>query len=409
MTPRPLPTRGPFLQGTRFVVVMHAYVKLGCALSAGDASLAQIADSPKGTDPIPSQTRNLGALMPVVDQRRRSDAPSLSMESIPRRQPGSAAEQPLWTRMHALIREGSDQLPLPGLGDTAARWRALSRVASEDLSLAKLFEGHTDALAVLAELAPDRCAHAGIWGVWAAESSHASVSICTRDGLAVSLVGSKFWCSGAALCDHALVTCWEGNAGPYLAAVDLSAPGVRIGTDGWNAVGMADTRSVCVHFDHVAATLVGARGAYLHRPGFWHGAAGIAACWYGGAMALAEELVAHLGPHPDAIRLAHLGAVDRALGDASGSLREVATWIDDHPHDDARRVVLRVRSSVEAAALSVLDHAGRALGASAFCLNRRFARAAADLPVYLRQSHAEQDLAALGRLAFEGGSVDWAL
>lgn len=348
--------------------------------------------------------------MRVVDQRRRAGAPSLSMElPMADHELGSAAEQPLWARMHGLMREGLDQLPLPGLGNTIGRWRMLSRVASEDLSLAKVFEGHTDALAILAELAPDRPTSAGIWGVWAAESSNACVSIASRDGLAATLVGTKLWCSGAATCDHALVTCWAANAGPYLAAVDISAPGVRIGTDGWNAVGMADTRSVCVHFDHVAATLAGAEGAYLNRPGFWHGGAGIAACWYGGAIALAEELLAHLGPHPDAIKLAHLGAVDRALGDASASLREVATWIDDHPHDDARQMVLRVRASVEAAALSILDHAGRALGASAFCLNRRFARAAADLPVYLRQSHAERDLAALGSLACEGGAARWAL
>jgi alkylation response protein AidB-like acyl-CoA dehydrogenase len=348
--------------------------------------------------------------MRVVSQRTRDSAASRSIEPpIPGRERGRDAEQPLWARMHELMRKGSDQLPQPGSGNTAERWRALARIASEDLSLAKVFEGHTDAFAILAELAPARAMPAGICGVWAAESSNARVSIGARDGLATTLTGTKLWCSGAAICDHALVTCWAEDAGPYLAAVDMSAPGVRIGTDGWNAVGMADTRSVCVHFDHVAATLVGAEGAYLDRPGFWHGGAGIAACWYGGAMALAEELVAHLGPRPDAIKLAHLGAVDRALGDASASLREAAAWIDDSPHDDARQIALRVRASVEAAALSVLDHAGRALGASAFCLNRRFARAAADLPVYLRQSHAERDLAALGRLAFEGGSVRWAL
>ena len=33
---------------------------------------------------------------------------------------------------------------------------------------------------------------------------------------------------------------------------------------------------------------MGADGAYLDRPGFWHGGAGIAACWHGGAVALAQ-------------------------------------------------------------------------------------------------------------------------
>jgi hypothetical protein len=43
-----------------------------------------------------------------------------------------------------------------------------------------------------------------------------------------------------------------------------------------------------------------------------------------------------------------------------------------------------------------MSHAGRALGAAPLCRNERFARAMADLPVFLRQSHAERDLAALG-------------
>jgi len=46
------------------------------------------------------------------------------------------------------------------------------------------------------------------------------------------------------------------------------------------------------------------------------------------------------------------------------------------------------------------------------CRNPRFARAMADLPVYLRQSHAERDLAALGTCDLdddEGGTPPWPL
>jgi hypothetical protein len=51
-----------------------------------------------------------------------------------------------------LVEAGLDVLPRPGSGQTLARWRVLAAVASHDLSLVKLFEGHTDALAILAEL-----------------------------------------------------------------------------------------------------------------------------------------------------------------------------------------------------------------------------------------------------------------
>ena len=52
-----------------------------------------------------------------------------------------------------LVRQGLDRLPLPGQGATLQRWQALCAVAEHDLSLAKLYEGHTDALAVMAEVA----------------------------------------------------------------------------------------------------------------------------------------------------------------------------------------------------------------------------------------------------------------
>jgi hypothetical protein len=41
----------------------------------------------------------------------------------------------------------------------------------------------------------------------------------------------------------------------------------------------------------------------------------------------------------------------------------------------------------------------RALGPGPLCLDEQHARAVADLTVYVRQSHAERDLAALGSLA----------
>jgi hypothetical protein len=61
---------------------------------------------------------------------------------------------------------------------------------------------------------------------------------------------------------------------------------------------------------------------------------------------------------------------------------------------------------VEEAATAVMNHATRTLGAGPLCRNARFARALADLPVFLRQSHAERDLAALGELVAAAGQGD---
>ncbi|MGV7246189.1 acyl-CoA dehydrogenase, partial [Caballeronia sp. M23-90] len=52
------------------------------------------------------------------------------------------------------------------------------------------------------------------------------------------------------------------------------------------------------------------------------------------------------------------------------------------------------------------ERAGRALGAAPLCRNRHFASLMADLPVFIRQSHAERDEAALAeRIVKEEGSA----
>ncbi|MDZ5602789.1 acyl-CoA dehydrogenase family protein [Pseudomonas sp. RP23018S] len=312
--------------------------------------------------------------------------------------------------MQALCSRHFDTLPLPGQGRTLQRWQTLAQVAGCDLALAKLYEGHTDALAILAECAPAGFARAGIWGVWAAEPPDARARIVAREGREVRLQGRKAWCSGALQIDRALITAWAEDDQPYLVALDLRHPSQRISAEGWQAVGMASTASIELSFDDSPATLIGQAGDYLNRPGFWHGGGGIAACWYGAAHALAGYLREHCRqPRADAHAQAHLGAVDVALQGARLALQDCARWIDRHPLADAELPVRRVRAVVEQAAETVIHHVGRALGATPFCRTGHFARLSADLPVYLRQSHAERDLAALGQQVAHLAVGDWPL
>ena len=170
--------------------------------------------------------------------------------------------------------------------------------------------------------------------------------------------------------------------------------------DTWPAVGMAASDTLNVRFTGVEGTPVGQLGSYTDRPGFAHGGAGVAACWFGGARAVAETLLAaaanrDVGPHA----LAHLGAVDVALSTAGDALRLAAAEIDADPEDarqGARLRVLRLRALVEATATEVMSRVGRALGAGPLCHDGAHARRVADLTVYLRQHHAERSLAELG-------------
>jgi alkylation response protein AidB-like acyl-CoA dehydrogenase len=294
---------------------------------------------------------------------------------------------------------------LPGHGETLARWQALGAVSAFDLALVKLYEGHTDALAILAELDGAQPEDGSAWAVWAAEPPTARLR-ATGDCL---LQGTKAWCSGAASVTHALVTAWNERDESILAAVDLRQPGVTVTDSGWTAVGMHASASVDVHFDNVQARCIGGPRAYLERPGFWQGGAGIAACWYGAAAAIAEFVGRGARRRADPHALAHLGAIDATLAATAALLRETAALIDRAPEADAMLAAMRARLGAERAASQVMEHAGRALGAAPLCRDSHFAHLMADLPVFIRQSHAERDEASLAHRVLEEEGNSWQL
>ncbi len=250
----------------------------------------------------------------------------------------------------------------------------------------------------------------GLWGVWAANPP-ADPLVARRDGDRWQLDGTKPWCSGAGCCDHALVTA-RTDDGYRLFAVDLAAPGAAPVAGSWPASAMQGSDSRSVRFEGVPAAAAGGPDDYLQRPGFWHGAAGVAAVWWGGARGVARALARAdarraLNPHA----LAHAGAADAALAAAWAALAAAAACFDDDPADSsatARLTAARARAAVESAATEVVGRTGRALGAAPLALDAAHGRRVADLDLYLRQSHAERDLEELGRQSLDAGAFPWA-
>src|SRR5690606_23250495 len=127
------------------------------------------------------------------------------------------------------------------------------------------------------------------------------------------------------------------------------------------------------------ARAVGDTRSYLDRPGFWHGGIGVAACWLGAGIAAARPLLARSGrPDADPHTLAHLGAVDVAVGGAMWALDAAAVEIDrDGPRADpdrARHRAVRVRAIVESAVEETLRRVGRALGPGPLAMDPRHAQ-----------------------------------
>lgn len=302
---------------------------------------------------------------------------------------------------------GRLELPLPASGRTRERWQRLALLAEEDIVAARIAEAHADAVAILDELGGKPPDPGQLWGVWAAESSDAVLRATDVGGGAYTLSGTKVWCSGAGFCTHALVTARLDDRRRGLFAVTLIDPAVKALPSTWWNAGMAGSDTRSVQFTNAHAVVVGDPGQYLDRPGFWHGAIGVAACWLGGARKVAEPLYRCAGGESaDAYSLAHLGAVDAALAAGDAMMEAAATQVDSDPFDRAGTAQLlarRIRATVEHAADEAITRTGRALGPGPLCQDGRHAQRVADLSIYIRQSHAERDLAELGRLAGHQG------
>lgn len=336
----------------------------------------------------------------VVRLTEGTDSASDPIRQLGTSVPATRRTQPLLTWARGI----GQRVPAPGAGRTRQRWEVLATVAARDLVAARVLEPHLDALAIL-----DEAANAGVdtidpgtatWGVWAAEGPGVRLEASVHDGAWV-LDGVKPWCSLAGDVSAGLVTAWVDERRRGLFAVQGSDPGFSADAGDWHPAGLAEVTTATVTMRAVAALPIGGPGWYLSRPGFAWGGIGVAAVWFGGAVALARRLVVEAGRRaPDDIALLHLGEVDVRLTAARVLLAHAADEIDEGraTGSDGAHLAARVRHVVAAAAEEVLLRTGHGLGPGPLSREPEHARRVADLSLYLRQHHAERDAVALGRM-----------
>jgi len=296
-----------------------------------------------------------------------------------------------------IIRKLRSQLgeppPLPGHGQTAMRHAKFWAAGAEDLSFARIAEAHWDAVAILSESGRQPKSGA-LYGVWASESPGHALRM-QMDGDALTICGTKMFCSGAGLVDYALVTVTVPEK--LLLEVDLREADNSVGYDysAWATPAFQETHTGSVTFtahpidEHA---VLGKAGWYLDRPGFWHSACGPAACWAGGAETIVQY--ARANPRADAHTLAHLGAMHSSVWTMRTCLEAAGREIDATPGDSAMAQVraLTVRHVVEQQCTDILRRFARAYGPFPLSMAADVSRRYHELDLYLRQSHAERDL-----------------
>lgn len=296
--------------------------------------------------------------------------------------------------------------------DTATLLRRLGRA---DLSAARLFEGHVNAVKLIAlhggdevrGRAFDLVRAGGLLGVWGADDG-APVRLDrdgtgegdkARDGGAAAwgrLSGAKRYASGLGLVDAAIVTVTAPD-GPRMVLVDARDTD-RQRPERWTATAMRATRSG-VHdltgIEVAAADLIGPPGALSTEPWFEGGIWRYAAAHVGGAEALVQatlDLLAASGRAGDPHQAARLGRAlaltesARRMVDACAVLVETANPADPAATGRAVSHALLTRALVEDACVEVLALAERALGMIAHDAAAPVDRIRRDLSLYLRQA-----------------------
>jgi hypothetical protein len=290
-----------------------------------------------------------------------------------------------------------DPPPLPAHGSTAQRHAKLWQAGAENLSYARIAEAHWDAVAILAEAGrtpkPD-----ALYGVWASEvPGHAlRVESCDETKL---ISGTKMFCSAAGLIDRALVT--VGDKEKLLVEVDVreTTSSLAMDTSTWVTSAFQETNTGSVTFTSHPLdddAVIAGTGWYLDRPGFWHGACGPASCWAGGAAGLVAYAKANRRSDPHT--LAHLGAMNSAVWAMQSCLQTAGHEIDAAPMEvEAAHIrALTVRHIVEQYCTDILRRFARAYGPFPLSMDPQISQRYQELDLYLRQSHAERDLQALG-------------
>jgi alkylation response protein AidB-like acyl-CoA dehydrogenase len=323
-----------------------------------------------------------------------------------------------------------------GLGPFRRRahplWRMTSELAAADLSLARCWEGHANALTLIDALGTDAqrsrwfrgvVERGEKWVAWSGEPQAPKPGEKQRFGTTVTRTddgwivdGSKAFATSATGADWAIIL--VNPAGPggarhlggaddslLLLACQLSHPSITVDASWWDPVGMRATASHVVKFDKTPIPddwQIGKPGAYL-REG-WQAAfiPHYAASFLGAARraySYALEYVGRQRKADDAYVQQRVGRMVVDIRTADLWLAHVADLWDRDQRASAQAAGSQARHLVEHLALATVDNCIRVCGARSLIRPSPVERILRDLTFYVRHDNADHILATIGRAA----------
>jgi hypothetical protein len=295
--------------------------------------------------------------------------------------------------------------------------RNLARVASANLSVARLLEGHVNALRIIDERGNDDQRRAvrdlvdtgGMLGVWGADGDPP----VRFDPKSRMLNGRKIYASGLGTVTHALVTV-NVNDKTQLCLIDVSET-QRHDSTVWAMSGMRATQSGSFDFSDMpadAALWIGPPDSYMTEPTFVGGVWRIAALQLGATLGLLDATAGHLKRldrmKSDAQLIRLTPIVMRALA-AEQLVTRAAIFAESAAAraQPERAVALSAtaRLLTEELGLHAITACEQSLGLVHFGKGSESGRMARDLAVYMRQAARDALLLRIGGHVFGGASI----
>jgi alkylation response protein AidB-like acyl-CoA dehydrogenase len=305
----------------------------------------------------------------------------------------------------ALRRLGVTGRPPLASDEAQSLFRILAAVGRGDLSAARIFEGHLNALLLIrlfgSEAQQEQHALSAscgdLFGIWNTDVPGEMVTLGGR-----ILRGKKNFASGVDGINHALITA-QTPQGRQL--VIVSTADLEIDRSWWHPLGMRASGSHVVNFQGTVLKdqqLIGAPDDYLKEPWFSAGAIRFAAVHVGGMHAILDVVTAHLnetGRKKNPHQQHRLGEMGISVGAGYAWLDHAAKmWsaIGTVSDNEVIALLCAARLAIERSALDVLELAERSVGAAGMIAPHPLERLIRDLRTYLRQPNPDAALATVG-------------
>jgi alkylation response protein AidB-like acyl-CoA dehydrogenase len=340
----------------------------------------------------------------------------------------------------ALFREGlngptiSKEFGGMGLGNNKGNirdlWAITTEIAKADMSTARCWEGHNNALMLLDNLGSyiqkekwfSGVVNKGeIWTVWSGEpllkipgQDQKIGTTVTKTDEGYILNGSKVFCSSAAGATWAnLLINLKGTGGArhingdaesvVMLACNISDPSITFDDSWWKPIGMRGSVSYKVNFDNTFIPFenqIGEPGQFLLEDWQTRWIPQYAATFLGGAEAAYDYTLSHIEKQ----QRQNDPFIQHRIGKMAINIQSTRMWLDhaaklwdQNKINEAQLAGNMVRYQAEQLTTQILEHAIHACGARSLIQPSPLERVLRDLTLYTRHDNDDQLLATIGR------------